>query len=68
MDRKKFVARVEIYGGKEEELGLVKLGERGKGVVSKIGEFGEDIDSELLGEREGDVLFGRGEGDEGGRL
>ncbi|GKD87810.1 hypothetical protein Tco_1358964 [Tanacetum coccineum] len=57
-----------IYEGKEEDVGLDELGEGGKGVVSKIGEFGEDIDSELLGERGGEVLFGGGEGGEGGRL
>ncbi|GJU87630.1 hypothetical protein Tco_1295176 [Tanacetum coccineum] len=41
--------QVEICGGKEEEVGLDELGEGGKGVVSKIREFGGDIGSELLG-------------------
>ncbi|GJR43765.1 hypothetical protein Tco_1311868 [Tanacetum coccineum] len=34
--------------GKEEDVGLDELGEGGKGVVSKIGEFVGDIDSGLL--------------------
>ncbi|GJW72670.1 hypothetical protein Tco_0129587 [Tanacetum coccineum] len=76
-DVKKFVARgsvlqmgwpIEICGGKEEDVGLDELGEGGKEVVSKIGEFGGDIGSELLGDRGGEVLFGGGEGGEGGRL
>ncbi|GKE15338.1 hypothetical protein Tco_1422915 [Tanacetum coccineum] len=50
---------------REEDVGLDELGEGGKGVVSKIGEFGGDIDSGLLGERGGEILFGGGEG---GRL
>ncbi|GKC54058.1 hypothetical protein Tco_1076803, partial [Tanacetum coccineum] len=60
----------EICGGKDEDVGLDELGEGGKGVVSKIGEFGGDIGSRLLRERErgGEVLFGGGEGGEGGRL
>ncbi|GJT29056.1 ankyrin repeat-containing protein [Tanacetum coccineum] len=58
----------EIYGGKEEDVGLNELGERGNGVVSKNGEFGEDIGSELLGERGGEILFGGGESGEGRRL
>ncbi|GKA83297.1 hypothetical protein Tco_0804892, partial [Tanacetum coccineum] len=49
-------------GGKEEDVGLDELGEGGKGVVSKIGEFGGDIDSGLLGERGGEILFSGGEG------
>ncbi|GKE75992.1 hypothetical protein Tco_1542112, partial [Tanacetum coccineum] len=49
---------------KEEEVGLDKLGEGGKEVVSKIGEFGGDIGSELFGDRGGEVLFGGGEGGE----
>ncbi|GJU39317.1 hypothetical protein Tco_1192274, partial [Tanacetum coccineum] len=40
--------------GKEEDVGLDELGEGGKGVVSKIGEFGGDLGSELFGDREGD--------------
>ncbi|GJY63680.1 zinc finger, CCHC-type containing protein [Tanacetum coccineum] len=55
----------KICGGKEEYVGLDELGEGGNGVVSKIGEFGGDIGSELLGERGGEVLFGGGEGGEG---
>ncbi|GJS78891.1 hypothetical protein Tco_0728772 [Tanacetum coccineum] len=56
---------VEICGGKEEDVGLDELGEGGKEVVSKIGDFGGDIGSELLGDKGGEVLFGGGEG---GRL
>ncbi|GJQ94494.1 polyubiquitin 10 [Tanacetum coccineum] len=44
---------LRLRGGKEEDVGLDELGEGGKGVVSKIGEFGGDIDSGLLGERGG---------------
>ncbi|GKD69733.1 hypothetical protein Tco_1323823, partial [Tanacetum coccineum] len=44
----------EIYGGKKEDVGLDELGEGGKGVVSKIGEFGGDLGSELLGDRGGE--------------
>ncbi|GJZ84068.1 hypothetical protein Tco_0649241 [Tanacetum coccineum] len=58
-------ARVEICGGKEDDVGLDELGEEGKEVVSKIREFGGDIGSELLGDRGGEVLFSGGEG---GRL
>ncbi|GKE42923.1 hypothetical protein Tco_1470207 [Tanacetum coccineum] len=54
--------------GKEKDVGLDELREGGKEVVSKIGEFGGDIGSELLGDRGGKVLFGGGEGGEGGRL
>ncbi|GJT49382.1 hypothetical protein Tco_0975539 [Tanacetum coccineum] len=54
VDLRKFVARVEICGGKKEDVGLDELGEGGKGVVSKIGEFGGDLSSELLGDREGE--------------
>ncbi|GJY78697.1 hypothetical protein Tco_0484498 [Tanacetum coccineum] len=60
--------QLEICGGKEEDVGLDELGEGCKGVVSKIEEFGGDIGSRLLGERGGEVLFGGGEGGEGGRL
>ncbi|GJT30105.1 hypothetical protein Tco_0910380 [Tanacetum coccineum] len=42
-------------GGKEEDVGLGKLGEGGKGVVSKIGEIGGDIGRELFGDRGGDM-------------
>ncbi|GKB42618.1 ALP1-like protein [Tanacetum coccineum] len=52
------VALVEIYGGKEEDVGLDELGEGGKGVVSKIGEFGGDLGSELFGDRGGDDMLG----------
>ncbi|GJT55584.1 RNA-directed DNA polymerase, eukaryota [Tanacetum coccineum] len=45
---------VEICGGKKEDVGLDELGEGGKGVVSKIGEFGGDLGSELLGDRGGE--------------
>ncbi|GJS50439.1 hypothetical protein Tco_0623801 [Tanacetum coccineum] len=48
----------EIYGGKEEDVGLDELGEGGKGVVSKIGEFGGDLGSELFGDRGGDDMLG----------
>ncbi|GKA33439.1 hypothetical protein Tco_0719868 [Tanacetum coccineum] len=48
----------------KEDVGLDELGEGGKEVVSKIGEFGGDIGSELLGDRGGEVLFGGGEGGE----
>ncbi|GJR49691.1 hypothetical protein Tco_1400212 [Tanacetum coccineum] len=41
----------EIYRGKEEDVGLDELREGGKEVVSKIGEFGGDIGSELPGDR-----------------
>ncbi|GJT47454.1 hypothetical protein Tco_0956169 [Tanacetum coccineum] len=51
--------QVEVCGGKEEDVGLDELGEGGKGVVSKIGELGGDICSELC-----EVLFGGGEGGE----
>ncbi|GJT03190.1 hypothetical protein Tco_0824359 [Tanacetum coccineum] len=44
------------------------LGEGSKEVVSKIGEFGGDIGSELLGDRGGEILFGGGKGGEGGGL
>ncbi|GJU99739.1 hypothetical protein Tco_1329010 [Tanacetum coccineum] len=82
VDLRKFVARVEICRGKKKDVGLNELGEGGKGVVSKIGEFGRDLGSELLRDR-GDeedekgfivigdvsgVLFGGGEGGDGGRL
>ncbi|GJU91471.1 hypothetical protein Tco_1303894 [Tanacetum coccineum] len=46
--------QVEICGGKKEDLGLDELGEGGKGVVSKIREFGGDLGSELLGDRGGE--------------
>ncbi|GJR65695.1 putative reverse transcriptase domain-containing protein [Tanacetum coccineum] len=39
---------------KKEDLGLDELGEGGKGVVSKIREFGGDLGSELLGDRGGE--------------
>ncbi|GJW11211.1 RNA-directed DNA polymerase, eukaryota, reverse transcriptase zinc-binding domain protein [Tanacetum coccineum] len=48
----------EICGGKEEDVGLDGLGEGGKGVVSKIREFGEDLGSELFGDRGGDDMLG----------
>ncbi|GKB79489.1 hypothetical protein Tco_0946384 [Tanacetum coccineum] len=74
--------RVEICGGKKEDVGLDELGERGTGVVSKIGKFGGDLGDELLGDRGGQedergfifigevggVLFGGGEGGDSGRL
>ncbi|GJT16404.1 putative ribonuclease H-like domain-containing protein [Tanacetum coccineum] len=41
----------EICGGKEEDVGLDEFGEGGKGVISKIGEFGGDLGSELFGDR-----------------
>ncbi|GJV76975.1 hypothetical protein Tco_1508559 [Tanacetum coccineum] len=44
----------KICGGKKEDVGLDKLGEGGKGVVSKIREFGRDLGSELLGDRGGE--------------
>ncbi|GKA87200.1 hypothetical protein Tco_0808911 [Tanacetum coccineum] len=44
----------EICGGKKEDVGLDELGEGGKGVVSKIEEFGGDLGSELLGDRGGE--------------
>ncbi|GKF37765.1 hypothetical protein Tco_0114523, partial [Tanacetum coccineum] len=43
-----------VYGGKEEDVRLDKLGEIGKGVVSKIGEVGGDLGSELFGDRRGE--------------
>ncbi|GJX97735.1 hypothetical protein Tco_0353533 [Tanacetum coccineum] len=54
--------------GKEEDVGLDELREGSKEVVSKIGEFGGDIGSELLRDRGGEVLFGGGKGGEGGGL
>ncbi|GJT91442.1 hypothetical protein Tco_1080287 [Tanacetum coccineum] len=45
---------------RDEDVGLDELGEGSKEVVSKIGEFGGDIGSELLGDRGGEVLFGGG--------
>ncbi|GKB67995.1 hypothetical protein Tco_0929407 [Tanacetum coccineum] len=73
---------LEICGGKKEDVGLDELGEGGKGVVSKIGGFGGDLGSVLLGDGVGEedekgfivigevsgVLFGGGEGGDGGRL
>ncbi|GJZ56456.1 polyubiquitin 3 [Tanacetum coccineum] len=56
---------LRLRGGKEEDVGLDELGKGGKGVVSKIGEFGGDIDSGLLGERGGEIVFAGGKG---GRL
>ncbi|GKF04053.1 hypothetical protein Tco_0034721, partial [Tanacetum coccineum] len=47
---------------------LDELGEGSKEVVSKIGESDGDIGSELLGDRGGEVLFGRRKGGEGGGL
>ncbi|GJU82344.1 hypothetical protein Tco_1284709 [Tanacetum coccineum] len=48
--------------GKEEDVGLDEfIGEEAMS-VSKIGEFGGDIDSGLLGERGCEILFGGGEG------
>nr|GEY02791.1 hypothetical protein [Tanacetum cinerariifolium] len=41
----------EICRGKRDDVGLDELGEGGKGVVSKIGEFGGDLGSKLLGDR-----------------
>ncbi|GJZ17858.1 hypothetical protein Tco_0553981 [Tanacetum coccineum] len=41
-------------GGKEEDEGLDELGEGGKGVVSKIGEVGGVLGSELFGDRRGE--------------
>ncbi|GJT07451.1 retrovirus-related pol polyprotein from transposon TNT 1-94 [Tanacetum coccineum] len=38
----------------KEDVGLDELGEGGKGVVSKIGEIGGDLGSELLGDRGGE--------------
>ncbi|GJW73869.1 hypothetical protein Tco_0133239 [Tanacetum coccineum] len=52
----------------KQDQGLDELGEGSKEVVSKIGEFGGDIGSELLGDRGGEVLFGGGKGGEGGGL
>ncbi|GJV33028.1 hypothetical protein Tco_1393428 [Tanacetum coccineum] len=46
--------QVEICRGKKEDVGLDELGEGGKRVVSKIGEFGGDLGSELLGDRGGE--------------
>ncbi|GKA21651.1 hypothetical protein Tco_0701640 [Tanacetum coccineum] len=45
-------------GGKEEDVGSDELGEGGKRVVSKIGEFGGDLGSELFGDRGGDDMLG----------
>ncbi|GJU73592.1 hypothetical protein Tco_1264997 [Tanacetum coccineum] len=59
---------IGIYGGKLEDVGLDELEEGSKEVVSKIGEFGGDIGSELLGDREGDVIFSGGKGGKGGGL
>ncbi|GJW63769.1 hypothetical protein Tco_0115653 [Tanacetum coccineum] len=42
-----------IRFGKKEDVGLDELGEGGKEVVSKIGEFGKDLGSELFGDRRG---------------
>nr|GEV88922.1 ribonuclease H-like domain-containing protein [Tanacetum cinerariifolium] len=81
LDLRKFVAR-EIYRGKREDVGLDELGEGGKEVVSKIGEFGGYLGHKLLGDRGGEederwfivigvvggVLFGGGEGGDDGRL
>ncbi|GJW61523.1 hypothetical protein Tco_0110858 [Tanacetum coccineum] len=81
-DLKKFMARGSVFqrggpvfiGTKKSRCtdggsdGLDELGEGGKEVVSKIREFGGDIGSELLRDRGGEVLFGGGEGGEGGRL
>ncbi|GJR16316.1 hypothetical protein Tco_0798968 [Tanacetum coccineum] len=47
------MVRRKICGGKKEDVGLDELGEGGKGVVSKIGEFGGDLGSELLRDRGG---------------
>ncbi|GJU58865.1 hypothetical protein Tco_1236631 [Tanacetum coccineum] len=82
MDLRKFVARgsvfqmgwPSIYRGQKMTVagggpgGLDELWEGSKEVVSKIGEFGGDIGSELLGDRGGEVLFGGGKGGEGGGL
>ncbi|GJW62127.1 hypothetical protein Tco_0111462 [Tanacetum coccineum] len=54
--------------GKEEDVRLDELGEGSKEVVSKIGEFGGDIGSELLRDRGGEVLFGGGKCGKGGGL
>ncbi|GKA51825.1 hypothetical protein Tco_0745021 [Tanacetum coccineum] len=45
---------IEVCGGKEEDVGLGKVGEEGKGVVSKIEEIGGDIGRELFGDRGGE--------------
>ncbi|GKF53325.1 hypothetical protein Tco_0160235, partial [Tanacetum coccineum] len=49
-----------ICGGKEEDVGLDELGEGGKGVVSKIGEFGGDLGCELFGDRGGEYMARHG--------
>ncbi|GJV52701.1 retrovirus-related pol polyprotein from transposon TNT 1-94 [Tanacetum coccineum] len=46
--------RVGVCEGKEENVGLDELGDGGKGVVSKIGEVGGDLGSELFGDRGGE--------------
>ncbi|GJV74316.1 hypothetical protein Tco_1494311 [Tanacetum coccineum] len=49
--------RIEVYGGKEEDVGFGELGEGGIGVVSKIGEIGGDVGEELFGDRGGEDIF-----------
>ncbi|GJS44708.1 putative reverse transcriptase domain-containing protein [Tanacetum coccineum] len=48
--------KVGVCGGKEENVGLDELGEGGKRVVSKIGEVGEDLGSELFEDRGGECM------------
>ncbi|GJT69549.1 hypothetical protein Tco_1028835 [Tanacetum coccineum] len=49
VDLRKFMAR-----GKKDDVGLDELGEGGKGMISKIGEFGRYLGSELLGDKGGE--------------
>ncbi|GJS43335.1 hypothetical protein Tco_0568378 [Tanacetum coccineum] len=46
---------------KEENVGLDELEEGGKGVVSKIGEVGGDLGSELFGDRGGECMARHGD-------
>ncbi|GJR94169.1 hypothetical protein Tco_0266343 [Tanacetum coccineum] len=45
-----------VCRSKEENVGLDELEEGGKGVVSKIGEVGGDLGSELFGDRGGECM------------
>ncbi|GKB12870.1 hypothetical protein Tco_0846793 [Tanacetum coccineum] len=47
-------AKVEKWHNSSKNLRFNELREVGKGVVSKIGEFGEDLGSELFGDRGGE--------------